>query len=283
MPGLRELQSGFVAALFDRQAADRLAPVVQARGIEPVRRLQVYRNNLFAGLTEVLAAVYPVTRRLVGAAYFDHAARGYIAAHPSRSGDVHAYGGRFGEYLGSCPGSDALPYLADTARLEWSYHEAFHGELLVPIGIDNLRAVPPEDYLQLRLSLQPSARLLVSDYPVLHIWQVNQDDWAGEPTVDLAEGGVRLLIQRQGVEVALLPLGTGELAWLQGLARGLTLLQAQQLATAQAPDFELGTALRRQLELGTFSGWQTERAALHGQNHPRIPTVHQETHHVHPI
>jgi hypothetical protein len=34
--------------------------------------------------------------------------------------------------------------------------------------------VPPEDYPRLRLLLQPSARLLASDYPVLRIWQVNQ-------------------------------------------------------------------------------------------------------------
>jgi hypothetical protein len=101
---------------------------VRAQGIASARRLQVYRNNLFASLTEVLAAVYPVTRHLVGAAYFDHAARGYIAAHPSVSGDVHRYGGRFGEYLGGYPGSDKLAYLPDTARLEWSYHGAFHTE-----------------------------------------------------------------------------------------------------------------------------------------------------------
>jgi hypothetical protein len=257
MPALRDLQIGFAATLFNREAAARFAPGVQARGIAAARRLQIYRNNLFANLTEVLAAVYPVTRRLVGAAYFDHAARGYIAAHPSRSGDVHRYGGRFAEYLGGCPGSETLAYLPDTARLEWNYHGAFHAEQYPTLDPDGLRAVPPEDYPRLRLVLQPSARLLASDYPVLRIWQVNQDDWAGDPTVDLAEGGVRLLILRQGVEVAFIPLTAGEHALLHGIARGLTLLEAQRLAVKRDPDFDLGAALRRQLSQGAFSGWQS--------------------------
>jgi len=257
MPALRELQTGFAAALFDRDSAEAFASAVQERGIEATRRLQVYRNNLFAGLTAVLAAVYPVIRRLVGEAYFDQAARGYIAAHPSLSGNVHDYGAGFGDYLGGCPGGDTLPYLPDTARLEWAYHSAFHGERREPLDIDGLRAVPPEDQHRLRLILQPSARLLTSDYPVLHIWRVNQDSWAGDPTVDLTEGGVRLLILRQDFEVALQPLGAGEHAWLRGLARGLSLLDSQQLAAAQAPEFDLGAALARQLALGTFSGWRS--------------------------
>jgi hypothetical protein len=257
MPALRELQTGFAAALFDREAAARIAPAVRARGIAAERRLQVYRNNLFASLAEVLAAVYPVTRLLVGETYFEQAARSYIATHPSRSGDVHHYGRRFAAYLGGCPGSDTLPYLPDVARLEWGYHRAFHAEQHPPLDPDGLRAVPPEDYPRLRLILQPSTRLLASHYPVLRIWQVNQDGWAGDPTVNLAEGGVRLLILRQGVEVAFLPLGAGELAWLRGLARGMTLFESQQLAVRQEPDFNLGATLQHLLGQGVFSGWQS--------------------------
>jgi len=256
MPALRELQIGFAAALTNREAARRFAPGVRAQGIAAERRLQVYRNNLFAGLTEVLAAVYPVTRRLVGAAYFDQAARAYIASYPSPSGDVHRYGGHFAVHLGRCPGSETLGYLADVARLEWSYHRAFHAEQLPALDAAGLRAVQPQDYPRLRLMLQPSARLLESGYPVLRIWQVNQPDWTGDATVNVAEGRTRLLILRQGVEVAFIPLGVGEHLWLHGLAHGLTLLEAQQRAAEREPGFDLVTALQRQLAQGVFSGWQ---------------------------
>jgi len=256
MPALRELQIGFAASLTNREAAARFAGGVRAAGLAPERRLQVYRNNHFASLAEVLAAVYPVIRRLVGEAFFDQAARNYIANHPSPSGDVHRYGGHFAAHLGRCPGVETLGYLPDVARLEWCYHRAFHAEQHPPLDAGGLRAVQPEDYPRLRLMLQPSARLLESCYPVLRIWQVNQPDWTGDATVDLAEGRARLLVLRQGVEVAFIPLGVGEQFWLLGLAHGLTLLEAQQRATAREPGFDLGAALQRHLPLGVFSGWQ---------------------------
>jgi Putative DNA-binding domain len=256
MSALRELQIGFAASLTNREAAARFAPGVRAQGIAAERRLQVYRNNLFAGLAEVLAAVYPVTRRLVGEAYFNQAARAYIAGHPSPSGDVHRYGGHFAAHLGRCPGGETLGYLPDVAHLEWGYHRAFHAEQHPALDAGGLRAVQPQDYPRLRLMLQPSARLLESGYPVLRIWQVNQPDWTGDATVRLTEGRARLLILRQGVEVAFVPLGAGEHLWLQGLAHGLTLLEAQQRAAVREPDFDLGAALQRLLAQGAFSGWQ---------------------------
>jgi Putative DNA-binding domain len=257
MPALREIQIGFAAALTNREAAARFASGVRAEGLAAERRLQVYRNNLFAGLSEVLAAVYPVTRRLVGEAYFDQAARAYIVNYPSSSGDVHRYGGHFATHLGRYPGSETLGYLPDVARLEWGYHRAFHAAQHPVLDAGGLRAVQPPDYPRLRLMLQPSARLLDSGYPVLRIWQVNQPDWTGDATVNLAEGRARLLILRQGVEVAFIPLGAGEHLWLQGLAHGLTLLEAQQRAAAREPDFDLAIALQRHLALGAFSGWQS--------------------------
>jgi len=256
MPALRELQIGFAASLNNREAAARFATGVRAAGLAPERRLQVYRNNHFASLTEALAAVYPIVRRLVGEAFFNQAARAYIATHPSPAGDVHRYGGHFAAYLGRCPGLEALGYLPDVARLEWAYHRVFHAEQHPVLDAGGLRAVRPEDYPRLRLVLQPSARLLESGYPVLRIWQVNQPEWTGDPTVDLAEGRTRLLILRQELEVAFIPLGVGEHLWLQGLVHGLTLIEAQQRAAGRDPQFDLGAALQRLLPQGTFSGWQ---------------------------
>jgi len=281
MSALRELQVGFAAALTNREAAGRLAPAIRTRGLAAERRLQVYRNNHFAGLVEVLAAVYPVIRRLVGEAYFTRAAHAYIATRPSCSGDVHRYGGHFAEFLGGLPGSESLPYLTDTARLEWSYHSAFHAPRLTPLDPGELGALQAEDYPRARLKLQPSARLLSSPYPVLHIWQVNQPDWAGDQKVDLAEGGIHLLVLRQELEVAFLPLGAGEQAWLQGLARGQTLLEAYQRAAAREPDFDLGEALQRGLAQAAFSDLACGRTARRQRHRFTQPSSKQETRHVH--
>jgi hypothetical protein len=111
MTSLREIQLGFAAAIRDPEATGGFAPQVYAGGLAPSRRLQLYRNNHFATLIEALAAVYPVVLRLVGEPFFRQTARGYVASHPSRCGDIHGYGDNFGDFLDGLPQAADYPYL----------------------------------------------------------------------------------------------------------------------------------------------------------------------------
>ena len=63
MNSLRELQADVMRSLYGR--TNRAAQRVVARGLDPERRLDVYRNNLRTSLCEALAAVYPTIARLV--------------------------------------------------------------------------------------------------------------------------------------------------------------------------------------------------------------------------
>ena len=76
MLSLREAQTQFAAAVLD--------------GSDPV--YAVYRNNVRTCLGRALADAYPVVERLVGEEFFRHTAYRYIAQHPSRSGDLNAFG-----------------------------------------------------------------------------------------------------------------------------------------------------------------------------------------------
>ncbi len=69
------------------------------RDDEAPPRVAIYRRNVLAALSGALEAAYPVTLRLVGAAFFLEAARTFARATPSTSGDLHAYGGEFPEFL----------------------------------------------------------------------------------------------------------------------------------------------------------------------------------------
>jgi hypothetical protein len=256
MMSLREIQSGFAAAIRDPAATACFAPRVRAGDLTAPRRLQLYRNNHYANLTEALAAVYPVLVRLVGEDWFRQTARGYVASHPSRHGDIHDYGGGVGDFLDRLPEAADHPYLGDVARLEWAYHRVFHTERREPLSLEALRAVSPEDYPNLRFELQPAARLLASQYPVLRIWQANQEDWTGEQGVRLAAGGDHLLITREATEVLLVPLGAGEHGLLEGLAAGLTLADALAGAQDLEPGLAPGPLLHRHLALATLVGWR---------------------------
>lgn len=242
MHSLRKHQIEFARAVDGDISA--LEHRVLANGLGGARRLQVYRNSITAGLTEALRAIYPVIDRLVGADFFDHAAKHYIAAHPSTSGNLHDFGGEFAGFLATFPGARDLIYLPDTARLEWAYHEVFHAPDHPALDLSALASVRPEDYGRLHWRLHPACRLLASDFPVLRIWQVNREDTECMETVDLAAGGTRLLVIRRGLEVDLEILGPGEHAWLAALAAGRRFAAACGRAFAVEPRFDVTTCMQ---------------------------------------
>src|SRR5260221_10407974 len=62
-------------------------------------RVAIYRRNVLAALSGALEAAYPVTLRLVGAAFFVEAARTFARATPPTSGHPHAYACELPEIL----------------------------------------------------------------------------------------------------------------------------------------------------------------------------------------
>ncbi|HRD67945.1 MAG TPA: DNA-binding domain-containing protein [Candidatus Competibacter sp.] len=251
MLGLRELQIGFAAAVLD--GAGDFDQHVRAAGLSGARRLQIYRNNAVLGLTGALEAVYPVVRRMVGEEFFRYAAAQYIARHPSRSGDLHEFGEHFPAFLQSFVPAAELVYLPDVARLEWAYHQVFHAAGHPPLDLAALARVPAERQGALHFELHPAARLLESAFPILRIWQVNQDDRTGDSLVDLSEGGVKLLIvRRENLDIEFCPLEDGEFDLLRALAGNSDFASACERAIAAQSPFDLPGCFRRHVSQGVL-------------------------------
>jgi hypothetical protein len=245
---LRELQLAFARAVLADDRAG-IAPRLYARGTSADARLAIYRNNTFSNLRSALRETYPVILRLVGDAFFDYAGNEFIQAHPSTSGDLNDFGTGFGEFLASWPPAAELPYLCDVARLEWAQERAYYAVDAAPLDLSRLAVVPPERYGELRLALHPAASLVASPYPVLRIWQVNQPGYEGEPSVDLGEGGVELLITRRALDVVTEPLSPGEFALLAALHDGEPLGRALDRAIQRDAAFDLQASLARRISL----------------------------------
>ncbi len=89
---LPDLQSDFSRKLMQRGGA-------ASGGLMRPKRFRVHRNTVFASLTGALRARYPVIERLVGADFFEAAARHFIEAHPPRSPMLIEYGDGFAAFL----------------------------------------------------------------------------------------------------------------------------------------------------------------------------------------
>lgn len=254
MGSLREFQARFLEALHGDGTAPELLP-------DPAR-LDIYRNNMFGCRREALRAAYPVVERLVGAEFFRHAANRFARAYPSRSGDLGDYGTEFADFLAGFPGAASLAYLPDTARLEWRLHEASRAADRAPLALDRLARVPPSLLGALVLVMHPACRLLASPYPVHRIWQANQPGEDG--VVDLAEGGVRLLVRRRADEVTMAPLGAGEFAMLEELAAYRSFAHAYARAEEAEPGFDVADFLARHGTGGTWADFGIGGADLFG-------------------
>lgn len=239
MPSLLELQRAFVRYMV-AQESTTILPLVRPAGLSSERRLNVYRNNITTTHTDALDAIYPVIRRLVGDDFFCAAARAYGREHPSLSGDVNDYGTRFPDFLADFGPGRELVYLPDVARLELAIQQAFYALDHEGLDLHRLAQVPRDVQGKLRFKLHPSVGLVSSPYPILRIWQANQDDAGSGQVIDLDAGADRVVIMRPGMEIEFLRVGDGEFALLDGIARRTDFETACQAALAIDAGLDLG-------------------------------------------
>ena len=251
MYGLHELQRDFTRSILQDEVMvlDKIRP----NGLTQAQRLAVYRNNTFLGLADALRDGYPVLNRLVGDGFFNGLARAYIALHPPQSGCLLEYGDHFPAFVAEYPPAQGLPYLPDVARLEWLWQVAFHEADADGLDLSALAAVPVERQEGLRLRLHPTARLMASDYPVLRIWEANQEGFAGDDRISLEEGGCKLLLFRPSLNVQIYPLELGEYAFLSAISKDARLTDALEQALIADGRFDLPASLGCWIGRGLFT------------------------------
>lgn len=243
MSVLREQQEGFARSVtgdVDETYAQSICEV----GLSGVRRLGIYQHSVTNGLRDALAGVFEVVEKLVGTEYFAYVADHYVRSHPSTSGNVHDFGKTFPDYLETFPGLDVLPYLPDVARLEWAYHAAFHSPVGSMLNINKLSQVAESKYDELNFLLSPACYLLHSNYPVLHIWQVNQNNYDGDDSVNLDEGGVDLAVVREGKQIVFHSLKPADFVLLKKLSAGNTFSVSCEAALKLDPECDVSKVLQ---------------------------------------
>jgi putative DNA-binding protein len=248
---LRNLQEAFAAHLLGDDRAD-LAAEVLGDAIPAAARLRVYRNHVFESLASALAATFPTVQAVVGADFFRGLARAFIGRSPPGQPVLAEYGAAFPAFVAAHDAAHDLPYLTDVARLDWALNLAFHAHAGGRLAAADLAAIPADRLPSLRLALAPGTVVVSSPYPLDRIWAAAQPG-APADLVDLGSGGAHLLVLRRPDASAFVALSTGEVAFVTGLAAGLSLENAAQRADS---GFDLSVAFARLLGLGTFAAAQ---------------------------
>lgn len=246
---LRDMQSRLRAAVLG--SGDGALGALLRADENIAARVAVHRHTVRRSLVEVLAAAYPVSRRIVGEAIFAQLADRFVVAAPPSVPQLSAYGGAFAAFIAHADIGQRLPYLADVARLEWARAEAYFAADAPALDFARLAALPPEDIETTRLHLHPASRLVASAFPIQRIWQVNQPEVAAVPEIDLGVAET-VIITRKDHHVATRAIAAGDRAFLTAIANGGTLGEAADSAVRIDAAFDLRHALRDHFIAGTF-------------------------------
>jgi len=237
MQRLSEMQAAFALAVTHAGAAVP-APVTSHADPRPRKRFNVYRNNIHASLTNVLAGRFPAVRRLVGEEFFAATARAYIAERPPRSPILMQYGETFAAFLETFEPVQDVPYLPDVARIEWAWSMAYYAADAGPMARETLEHIPPEHIARSTVTLHPGLSVVRSRFPAVTIWTANTGDDEPEP-IDAGSGGEDAMILRPASHVEVRRLPSGGAVFIEALARGETLEAATHTTLDEAKDFDL--------------------------------------------
>lgn len=196
----------------------------------------IYRNNVRENLIAALQGAYPVLHQLVGEPCFRQLAERYRCAHPSRNGNLHAYGAQFSEFLGREAIVIDWPWFPAVACLEWACHTAYFAPDSVPIDMTRLALVHPRDYANLRFVAHPAIRLVELDHAILSIWQAHQPQMPDWCDLEYRTEREWVLVTRQYGQVIPVRLESGVARWWHYFLSGHSLGEMMKYMAHDAPD-----------------------------------------------
>ncbi|MEZ2144541.1 DNA-binding domain-containing protein [Bradyrhizobium sp. DN5] len=243
------------AAAFARGLLDpaRSAPAIVAgpNGKAAGKRYAVYRNNVTVSLINALAAIYPAVQRITGPDFFRAMARFHIRSSPPTSPLLFEYGREFADFIARYEYAQTMPWLADVARIERAWLDAYHAQDAAPLSPAGLAAVAPERLADLVFIPHPALRIVRSSFSAVTVFAANRDD-APLERID-ASTPEDALITRPELDVMVRRLPPGGAVFAERLASGEPLGGAAASALDACPDFDLASNITGLIEAGAFT------------------------------
>jgi hypothetical protein len=241
--------AAFASALID-PARETPRIVTGPNGKAAVKRYNIYRNNVTVSLIDALAAIYPAVQRITGVDFFRAMARAHIRETPPNSPLLFEYGREFPDFVEGYVYAQDMPWLADTARIERAWLDAYHAADASPLPAEALARVPPDRLADVVFRPHPAARIVRSRYAAVAIFAANRD--AQPVGVINAAEPEDALITRPALDVVVRRLPVGAASFLEQLISGAALGAAVATAQARHLDFDLASHIAGMIEAGAF-------------------------------
>jgi hypothetical protein len=242
--------AAFAGALLDPDVA---TPTVVAgpKSKAAVKRYNVYRNNVTVSLINALAAAFPATLRITGADFFRAMARFYVRTAPPRSPLLFDYGRDFADFIERYEYAQSVPWLADVARIERAWLDAYHAADVQPLMPRDFAVIPAARLVNTILKPHPATRVIRSRFSAVTVFTASRTDGPASrvETVEPEDA----LVTRPALEVEVRRLPPGGAIFLGRLITGESLGAAASAAFSESPSFDLSANIRGLFEAGAFT------------------------------
>ena len=240
------LASGDARALVPPERVGEVLP--KSASLAGEQRIAIYQEMYLLRMAEALESDYPALAHFLGGPRWTALVRDYLLAHPSRSYTLNVLGRSLPGWLGEAADLPRRGFCQDLARLEWAVTEAFDAEETPRLTPQQLEAVSPAAWDEVRLVPSAALRLVGLRWNVNEWLDSAKDDRHDHPKPRRRDAWV--VVFRQSYAVYRRELSHSAFRLLQDLASGRSVGEA------------LGAALRRRGAPGpeALSRWFREWA-----------------------
>ena len=247
-----------VAGFLESEGDERRRAIHQtfesSEGFGAVERLEVYASSYFYRLLAALRELFPRSCWLCGEVAFHNLVTDYVLECPSRDPDLRRLGQGLPDFIRQHELGARSLLLAETATLELAWNTALDAPDAMPLSEDELSAVRPEHWPELRFNCTPSTQLISArcDLERLERCYIARDRTAA---LTLQPHAARaLVVGRRGHATYFRALGRGEAVAFEALWCGENFASAcARLESAGEPPAELVQWLRRWLADGMLA------------------------------
>lgn len=188
MSNLSRLQHEFQARVLGPDSPDAPAWVCAGGRADPATQIAVYSYAYRARLQEVMAKDFPAINLAIGDEDFYELVDKYILVHPSSYFSLRDFGQQFADFIAQQAGYDEQPWLSELTTFEWMLCDAFDAAGAALVTEEEIAAISPEQWPQLRFAVHPSLRCLTVNWNIPEIWKTLKSDNPHEVQVTPAPG-----------------------------------------------------------------------------------------------
>lgn len=210
MEELKNLQNNLIEAIYCKEKSSFLVQI-KAGKLPKAELIEIYRNNLYATLTNTLRLTYPRICQILSNEEFKKLCHEFIKNNRSQSGNLDDYGEDFFKFLQA----KKEFFLSDLAKLEWLKQKSYLAKDAAQIDLEKLQKLSAEKLFEIKFKLHPSTFLLESSYNLLR--QKRQNN----PNKKLTY----FLTYRNGFDVLSARISKSEFNFLVAIKNNLSLYQ----------------------------------------------------------